>query len=125
MTTGNNHLLGQAVRAALLYGGTFAAALATHTSVAQTPPTPTNDQTDTTAPITEVVVTGSRIATPSLESVSPLTAISSDDAFIPESGNLVTKSRFTATRSLNFAGIVTGGKYQIRLRGKRTTARTS
>jgi hypothetical protein len=30
---------------------------------------PTNDQTDTTAPIEEVVVTGSRIATSSLASV--------------------------------------------------------
>jgi len=79
MSTGNNHLLRQAVRAALLYSGTVAAALATHTSVAQTPPTSTNDQPDAAAPMTEVVVTGSRIATPTLGSVSPITAISSNE----------------------------------------------
>jgi iron complex outermembrane recepter protein len=79
MTKGNNHLLRQAVRAALLYGGAIASALVTHTSVAQTAPAPANDQTDNTAPITEVVVTGSRIATPSLESVSPVTAISAEE----------------------------------------------
>ena len=77
MTTGNNYLLRRAVRAALLYGGTFAANLATHTAVAQTAPAPANDQTDTTAPISEVVVTGTRIATPALSSVSPITALSS------------------------------------------------
>ena len=69
MTTGNNYLLRQAVRAALLYRGPFAAALAMHAAAAQTRPTPTNEQTYTTAPIEEVVVTGSRIATPSLASV--------------------------------------------------------
>jgi len=84
MTTGNNRLLRRAVRAALLCGGTVGAALGTHTAVAQTPPTPSTDQTDITAPITEVVVTGSRIATPTLESVSPITAISSDE--IKETG---------------------------------------
>src|SRR5262249_38253980 len=76
MTTGNNHLLRKAVRAAILYGGACAAALTTHTSVGQTPPAPANDQTDTAAPIAEVVVTGSRIATPSLEAVGPVTAVS-------------------------------------------------
>src|SRR5215831_16155072 len=79
MTTGNNHLLRQAVRAALLYSGTFAAALATHTSVAQTPPASGNDQPDTAPAMTEVVVTGSRIATPALGSVSPITAISAPE----------------------------------------------
>ena len=79
MTTGNDRLLRRAVRVALLYGGTFATTVATQTSGAQTAPAPSNDQTDTTAPITEVVVTGSRIATPALESVSPITAISSDE----------------------------------------------
>jgi iron complex outermembrane receptor protein len=79
MTTANDRLLRRAVRVALLCGGTVAATVATQTSVAQTAPAPSNDQTDTTAPITEVVVTGSRIATPALESVSPITAISSDE----------------------------------------------
>jgi iron complex outermembrane recepter protein len=79
MTTGNNRVLRQAVRAALLCGGTFAGALAPHTSIAQTPPASTNDQADTTAPVTEVVITGSRIASPSLQSVSPVTAVSSEE----------------------------------------------
>jgi hypothetical protein len=69
MTTGNNYLLRQAVWAVLLYGGTFAAVLATRKAAAQTPPTLTNEQTGTTAPIEEVVVAGSRIATRSLASV--------------------------------------------------------
>jgi len=79
MTTGNNHRLGQAVRAALFYSGTVGAALATHTAVAQTPPASTNDQPEAAAAITEVVVTGSRIATPTLGSVSPITAISATE----------------------------------------------
>ena len=79
MTTGNNHILRQAVRTAVLYGGTLAAALATHNSVAQTAPAPATDQADTTAPIQEIVVTGSRIATPSLQSVSPITAVSAEE----------------------------------------------
>jgi iron complex outermembrane recepter protein len=83
MTTGSDHLR-QAVRAALVYGGTFAATLATYSSVAQTAPPPTANQNDTPAPLAEIVVTGSRIATPSLESVSPITAISSEE--IKETG---------------------------------------
>ena len=79
MSTGNNHLLRQAVRAALFYSGTMAAALATHTSAAQTPPASTNDQPDTAPAMTEVVVTGSRIATPALGSVSPITAVSATE----------------------------------------------
>jgi iron complex outermembrane recepter protein len=79
MTTGNNHLLRQAVRAALICGGAVASALVTHAASAQTAPAPSNDQTDNAAPISEVVVTGSRIATPNLESVSPITAISSEE----------------------------------------------
>jgi iron complex outermembrane recepter protein len=84
MTTQNNHLVRQAVRSAVLCGGTLAAALATQATKAQTPPAPANDQADNAAPITEVVVTGSRIATPSLESVSPITAVSSQE--IKETG---------------------------------------
>src|ERR1700722_8240367 len=84
MTTESNDLVRRAVRAALVYGGTFAAGLATYTSVAQTPPPQTKDQTDSSAPLQEIVVTGSRIATPSLESVSPVTAISSNE--IKETG---------------------------------------
>jgi iron complex outermembrane recepter protein len=79
MTTGNNHFLRQAVRAALLYSGTVAAALATHTSAAQTPPAPTNDQPETAAPIAEVVVTGSRISSPNLQAISPITAVTAEE----------------------------------------------
>src|SRR6516165_1077266 len=79
MTTGNNHLLRQAVRAALLYSGALAAALATHTSAAQTPPASTNDQPETAAPIAEVVVTGSRIVSPNIEAISPITAVTAQE----------------------------------------------
>src|SRR5215469_12243679 len=79
MTTGNNHLLRQAVRAALLYGGTVAAALATQISVAQTPSAPTNDQPETAPPMTEVVVTGSCISSPNIEAISPVTAVSAQE----------------------------------------------
>ena len=79
MTTGNNHLLRQAVRAAFFYSGTVAAALATHTSAAQTASTPAADQPETTPAMSEVVVTGSRISTPALASVSPITAVSSQE----------------------------------------------
>ena len=83
MTTGTNHVLRQAVHSVLFYGGTIAAALGTHAAVAQTP-APSSDQTDTAPALTEIVVTGSRIATPSLESVSPITAVSADE--IKETG---------------------------------------
>jgi iron complex outermembrane recepter protein len=75
MTTGNNRSLREAVRIALLSAGTLAAGLATSTSIAQEQPAPASDQTASASPIAEVVVTGSRIATPSLESVSPITAV--------------------------------------------------
>ncbi len=79
MTTGNNHLLRQAVRIAILSAGTIATGLVTSTSIAQTLTAANNELTDSTATLAEVVVTGSRIATPSLESVSPVTAISGDE----------------------------------------------
>src|SRR5689334_10504858 len=79
MTTGNNHLLRQAVRIAVLAGGTIATGLVTSTSIAQTVAAANNEPADSSATLAEVVVTGSRIATPSLQSVSPITAISSDE----------------------------------------------
>jgi iron complex outermembrane recepter protein len=78
MTTGNNRLLRQAVRIAILSGGTLGTGLATHTSVAQAQAAPAKEQTEA-APIEEVVVTGSRIATPSLQSISPITAVSAQE----------------------------------------------
>ena len=79
MSTGNNRLLRQAVRAGLLYSGTVAAALATHTSVAQTPPASGSDQPETAPPIAEVVVTGSRITSPNIEAISPITAVTAQE----------------------------------------------
>ena len=76
MTTGNNRTLRQAVRIALLSGSTFASSVVTNTAVAQTQSGPADEQEG--APLV-VVVTGSRIATPSLASVSPITAISSQE----------------------------------------------
>jgi outer membrane receptor protein involved in Fe transport len=78
MTTGNNRILRRAVRIALLTGGTFAASVATHTSVAQAQAGPAKEQTEA-APIEEVVITGTRIATPSLQSISPITAVSAQE----------------------------------------------
>ena len=79
MTTGSNRTLRQAVRMAVLSAGTLASGLATSTSIAQTQAEPASDQSASTPPITEVVVTGSRIATPSLESVSPITAVNAGE----------------------------------------------
>ena len=79
MSTGNNRLLRQAVRAAVLYSGTVAAALGTHTSVAQTPSASTNDQPETAPPVAEVVVTGSRITSPNIEAISPITAVTAQE----------------------------------------------
>jgi len=79
MTTGKNRILRQAVRIAILSGSTLATGLATNTSIAQTQPAPANEQPEAAPPITEVVVTGSRIVTPSLESVSPITAVSAQE----------------------------------------------
>jgi iron complex outermembrane recepter protein len=79
MTTENNRSLREAVRIALLSAGTLATSLATSTSIAQEQPAPANDQATSASPIAEVVVTGSRIATPSLQSVSPITAVTSEE----------------------------------------------
>src|ERR1700736_315837 len=80
---GNNRVLRRAVRIALLTGGTFATSVATHTQVAQAQVAPAKEQTEA-APVTEVVVTGSRIAQPQLESISPVTAVSARE--IKDSG---------------------------------------
>ena len=81
MTTGNNRILRRAVRIALLTGGTFATSVATQ--VAQAQVAAAKEQTEA-APVTEVVVTGSRIAQPQLESISPVTAVSARE--IKDSG---------------------------------------
>jgi iron complex outermembrane recepter protein len=74
-----NRTVCQAVRRALWAGGAFAAGLAAQSAQAQTAPTRVADADENAPPLTEVVVTGSRISTPGLESISPITAISSEE----------------------------------------------
>lgn len=81
MIMDTNRIVRQAVRAAMWAGGAFAAGMAAHSSVAeaQTPPTKVAAANEETAPVTEVVVTGSRISSPNLDSISPVTAVSSEE----------------------------------------------
>jgi len=78
MIMDTNRIVRQAVRAALWTGGAFMAAQ----SVAQAQTAPTRvaaaDEESTPA-LSEVVVTGSRIATPNLDSISPVTAVTSEE----------------------------------------------
>lgn len=80
MIMDTNQFVRRAVRAAMWTGGAFAAGLAAHSAQAQTAPTKVAaaDEAETPA-LTEVVVTGSRIATPNLDSISPLTAVTSEE----------------------------------------------
>ncbi|HWW81356.1 MAG TPA: TonB-dependent receptor [Steroidobacteraceae bacterium] len=75
-----NQFVRRAVRAAMWTGGAFAAGLAAHAAQAQTAPTrlAAADEESTPA-LSEVVVTGSRIATPNLDSISPVTAVTSEE----------------------------------------------
>jgi len=82
MNMGNNQILRRAVRLALVSGGTVAG-LMTHSSPAQAQAAPAAAG-ETAAPLEEVVVTGSRITSPALEAISPITALSAQD--IKESG---------------------------------------
>jgi iron complex outermembrane receptor protein len=80
MTMEINPVLRRAVRSALLGGGAFAAALAGHSNPAQAQEAPaTANAAAGTANLEEVVVTGSRIKTPALESISPITSVSAED----------------------------------------------
>jgi len=77
MTTESNQILRRAVRMALLAAGAAATA-AMHPSVANAQAAPA--ATAENAPVlTEVVVTGSRIASPNLDAISPVTAVSSEE----------------------------------------------
>src|SRR6185437_12228371 len=80
MIMDTNRIVRRAVRAAMWTGGAFAAGLAAHSSIAQaqTPPPANVAAADEEAPAT-VVVTGSRIATPNLDSISPVTAVTSEE----------------------------------------------
>ena len=76
MTTQSNPILKRAVRLALLAGSAAAVAVHPPAAGAQTAPASTADKT---AELGEVVVTGSRIATPNLDSISPVTAVTSEE----------------------------------------------
>jgi iron complex outermembrane receptor protein len=77
MSTEMNPILRHAVRMALLGAGAFAA------STIQSPlaqaQAPAKVAAETTPELHEVVVTGSRIAAPNLEAISPVTAITSEE----------------------------------------------
>ena len=77
MTTHSNQILRHAVRMALLAGGA-AAAVVMHPSVAQAQAAADNTAENPEA-LKEVVVTGSRIASPSLDAISPVTAVASEE----------------------------------------------
>jgi len=81
MIMDTNRIVRRAVRAAMWTGGAFAAGLAAHSSIAQaqTPPTKVAAADEETPAVSEVVVTGSRIATPNLDSISPVTAVTSEE----------------------------------------------
>src|SRR6266702_3893833 len=77
MTTEMNPILRHAVRMALLGAGAFAAStIQSPLAQAQTAPAKT---ADATPELQEVVVTGSRIASPKLDAISPVTAITAEE----------------------------------------------
>ncbi len=77
MSTQSNQVLRRAVRTALLTGGAVAVGLTARAPLAQaqvaTAPAAEEPQ------LQEVVVTGSRIAAPNLESISPVTAVTAEE----------------------------------------------
>jgi outer membrane receptor protein involved in Fe transport len=84
MAIESNQTIRWAIRASLISSSTFAASLVTHSTVAQAQTAPAAASDQEAPQIQEVVVTGSRIAGPPLESVSPITAVSAQE--IKESG---------------------------------------
>lgn len=78
MTIQADVLVRRAVRSALWTAGSIAATLAAHSQQAKAADAAANSPDEAPA-IQEVVVTGSRIRTPALESVSPITAVSAED----------------------------------------------
>lgn len=77
MTTQSNQILRRAVRMALLAGGA-AAAVAMHPSVAQAQAA-AGSTAESDEGLKEVVVTGSRISSPNLDAISPVTAVTSEE----------------------------------------------
>src|SRR5579859_7166528 len=80
MIMDTNRFVRRAVRAAMWTGGAFAAGLAAQSAQAQNAPPTKVAAADENAPaLTEVVVTGSRIASPNLDSISPVTAVTAEE----------------------------------------------
>jgi len=78
MTTEMNPILRHAVRMALLGAGAFAASTI-QSPLAQAQVAPAKVAAETTPELQEVVVTGSRIAAPNLDAISPVTAITAEE----------------------------------------------
>jgi outer membrane receptor protein involved in Fe transport len=78
MNIGNDRILRRAVRTALLSGSTAAVGLVTHSSLAQAQAAPAAAG-EAAPPVTEVVVTGSRITSPNIEAISPVTAVTAQE----------------------------------------------
>ncbi|MGK3908230.1 hypothetical protein ABI084_15380, partial [Enterococcus faecium] len=78
MTIQADVLVRRAVRSALWTAGSIAATVAAHSQQAKAADAAANSPDEAPA-IQEVVVTGSRIRTPALESVSPITAVAAED----------------------------------------------
>jgi outer membrane receptor protein involved in Fe transport len=77
MTTQSNQILRRAVRMALFTGGAAAAGVV-HPSIAQAQAA-ADATAESTEALKEVVVTGSRISSPNIQAISPITTISSDE----------------------------------------------
>ena len=77
MTMERNPILSRAVRAALFSAGAFAVS-ATQSSLVQAQTAP-KKAAEASPELQEVVVTGSRIAAPNLQSISPVTAITAEE----------------------------------------------
>ena len=75
MTPKADGIVRRAVRTALLTSGTIAAGFAGHSQQARAAAPADAEE----APLQEVVVTGSRIAAPNLDAISPVTAVTSEE----------------------------------------------
>ncbi|HTT41633.1 MAG TPA: TonB-dependent receptor [Steroidobacteraceae bacterium] len=74
----SQRILRQAVRTALFGSGAITASMALHSSLAQAQTAPAAKEAGE-AVLQEVVVTGSRISSPNLEAISPVTAVTAEE----------------------------------------------
>jgi iron complex outermembrane recepter protein len=75
----SNALLRRAVRYALYANAAAASVGLPAVALAQAAPPPPSEQAEAAAPISEVVVTGSRIVQPGLQAISPVTSVSQEE----------------------------------------------